>query len=189
MLECSTSMPFNRASKDWVFSLYFIVALLDFESREYMYYYYILLGYFGEATERNQLGSYGSGWVKWGKGGRGNKERPASFSLTSGRCGRLLWLMCYTSNQGIQVWALVKVASQQTFWGVRHVFLPYEPPRTSAMEAIVGVIVLCSWARHFILLQSRTPPRCINGYQQIKFWGNLAVVLTSISSREEWKYP
>ena len=111
MLECSTSMPFNRASKDWVFSLYFIVALLDFESREYMYYYYILLGYFGEATERNQLGSYGSGWVKWGKGGRGNKKRPASFSLTSGRCGRLLWLMCYTSNQGIQVWALVEVAS------------------------------------------------------------------------------
>lgn len=54
-------MPFNRASKDSVFSLYFIVALLDFESREYMYYYYILLGYFGEATERNQLGSYGSG--------------------------------------------------------------------------------------------------------------------------------
>lgn len=43
------------------FSVYFIVALLDFESREYMYYYYILLGYCGETTERNQLGSYGSG--------------------------------------------------------------------------------------------------------------------------------
>lgn len=40
-----------------------------------MYYYYILLGYFGEATERNQLGSYGSGWMKWGKGGRGNKKK------------------------------------------------------------------------------------------------------------------
>ena len=61
VLECSTSMRFNWASKDSVFSVYFIVALLDFKSREYMYYYYILLGYCGETTERNHLGSYGSG--------------------------------------------------------------------------------------------------------------------------------
>lgn len=61
MLECSTSMPFNRASKGSVFSVYFIVALLDFESREYMYYYYILLGYCGETTESDQLGRYRSG--------------------------------------------------------------------------------------------------------------------------------
>ena len=54
-------MPFNWASKDSVFSVHFIVALLDFESREDMYYYYILLGYCGETTECNHLGSYGSG--------------------------------------------------------------------------------------------------------------------------------
>lgn len=61
VLECSTSMPFNWASKDSVFSVHFIVALLDFESREYMYYYYIVLGYCGEATECDKLGRYKSG--------------------------------------------------------------------------------------------------------------------------------
>ena len=81
MLECSTSMPFNWASKDSVFSVHFIVALLDFESREYMYYYYILLGYCGGTTESDQLGRYRSGWVKRGNGGRGNKKEKTSIIL------------------------------------------------------------------------------------------------------------
>ena len=54
-------MPFNWASKGSVFSVHFIVALLDFESREYMYYYYIVLGYCRETIEHDQLGRYRSG--------------------------------------------------------------------------------------------------------------------------------
>lgn len=75
VLECSTSMPFNWASKDSVFSLH-LVAMLDFESREYYVLLYIfILGYCAESTERDQLGRYRSGWVKRGKGGRENKKK------------------------------------------------------------------------------------------------------------------
>lgn len=110
MLECSTSMSFSCASKDSVFFVH-NVAMLDFESTECRYYYYILLGYCGESTERDQLGRYRSGWVKWVKGGRGNENKTSIIFLTSGSCAHLLWLMCCTSDQGIQVWALVEVAS------------------------------------------------------------------------------
>lgn len=113
MLECSTSMPFNWASKDSVFSVHFIVALLDFESREYMYYYYIVLGYCRETIEHDQWGRYRSGWVKRGKGGRGNKKDryhlPDQWKVWSP-------VTCCTSDQGIQVWALVKVASPADVW-------------------------------------------------------------------------
>ena len=61
VVECSTSMPFNRASKDSVFSVH-LVAMLDFESREYHVLIYIfILGYCVESTEHDQLGRYRSG--------------------------------------------------------------------------------------------------------------------------------
>ena len=43
--------------------------------------------------------------------------------------------------------------------------------RAVRVRALAGDIVLCSWARYFILSVPLSPPRFIDGYQRIKYLG------------------